>query len=136
MNWTAVRARRALPRDLKVTVVCAFMYALAGCSDADLAGSLKYQTRDLRDVLERASARGTAARVHQLFAQAGLPASVKDLPDLGAGPDDFVQMMLQDKKAKDGKLTLILARGIGQSFIEHNVDEAVVRSYLADALKQ
>ncbi len=80
--------------------------------------------------------RGTAARVHQLFAQAGLPASVKDLPDLGAGPDDFVQMMLQDKKAKDGKLTLILARGIGQSFIEHNVDEAVVRSYLADILKQ
>lgn len=80
--------------------------------------------------------RGTAARVHQLFAQAGLPASVKDLPDLGAGPDDFVRMMLQDKKAKDGKLTLILARGIGDAFIEHNVDEAAVRTFLADTLKQ
>jgi chorismate synthase len=30
---------------------------------ADLAGGLKYQSRDLRDVLERASARETAARV-------------------------------------------------------------------------
>ncbi len=30
---------------------------------ADLAGALKYQTRDLRNVLERASARETAARV-------------------------------------------------------------------------
>ena len=30
---------------------------------ADLAGALKYQTRDVRDVLERASARETAARV-------------------------------------------------------------------------
>ncbi|MCS6885131.1 MAG: chorismate synthase [Blastocatellia bacterium] len=30
---------------------------------ADLAGGLKYQTRDLRDILERASARETAARV-------------------------------------------------------------------------
>ena len=30
---------------------------------ADLAGGQKYQTRDLRDILERASARETAARV-------------------------------------------------------------------------
>jgi chorismate synthase len=30
---------------------------------ADLAGALKYQTKDIRDVLERASARETAARV-------------------------------------------------------------------------
>ena len=42
---------------------------------ADLAGGLKYQTRDLRDILERASARETAARVaagavaRQLLAQ-------------------------------------------------------------------
>ena len=30
---------------------------------ADLVGGLKYQTRDLRDILERASARETASRV-------------------------------------------------------------------------
>src|SRR5436190_142634 len=45
---------------------------------ADLAGGLKYDTRDLRNVLERASARETAARVacgalaKQLLAQFGI----------------------------------------------------------------
>ena len=45
---------------------------------ADLAGGLKYDTRDLRDVLERASARETAARVacgalaKQLLTQFGI----------------------------------------------------------------
>jgi chorismate synthase len=45
---------------------------------ADLAGGLKYDTRDLRDVLERASARETAARVacgaiaKQLLSQFGV----------------------------------------------------------------
>lgn len=45
---------------------------------ADLAGGLKFQTRDLRDILERASARETAARVaagavaKQLLAQFGI----------------------------------------------------------------
>lgn len=45
---------------------------------ADLAGGQKYQTRDLRDILERASARETAARVacgaiaKQMLAQFGI----------------------------------------------------------------
>jgi 3-dehydroquinate synthetase len=42
--------------------------------------------------------------------------------------------MLQDKKARNGKLTLILARGIGQAFIANDVDEATVRAYFADIL--
>jgi 3-dehydroquinate synthase len=88
------------------------------------------------DLSERMSLcpRGTAAKVRELVAAAGLPASVRDLPDLGAGPDDIVGLMLQDKKARNGKLTLILARDIGQAFIAHDVDEAAVRSYLADTL--
>ena len=77
---------------------------------------------------------GTASRVRSLVAQAGLPASMRDLPDLGAGPDDIVSLMLQDKKARDGRLTLILARDIGQAFIASNVDEEAVRNYIADTL--
>jgi 3-dehydroquinate synthetase len=59
---------------------------------------------------------------------------VRDLPDLGAGPDDIVSLMLQDKKARNGRLTLILARDIGQAFIASDVDEGAVRAYLADTL--
>ncbi len=75
-----------------------------------------------------------AERVRSLFANAGLPSSLKDLPDLGAGPDDLVSLMLQDKKARNGRLTLILAHGIGKAFIANDVDEAAVRTYFADIL--
>lgn len=77
---------------------------------------------------------GTTARVRGLLAAAGLPATLQDLPDLGAGPEDLIRLMLQDKKARDGRLTLILARGIGEAFIADNVDEATLREYLAAAL--
>jgi 3-dehydroquinate synthase len=77
---------------------------------------------------------GRAGHVRKLFASAGLPVSLAELPDLGAGPDDFIRLMLQDKKAKDGKLTLILARDIGQSFVAHDVDPAPVLAIIAEAL--
>ncbi len=40
--------------------------------------------------------------------------------------------ILQDKKVKRGKLTFILTRGIGQSFIADDVPPDVVRSFLAE----
>jgi len=42
--------------------------------------------------------------------------------------------MAQDKKVKDGRLTLILARGIGQAFITQDVDPAMVQAVLDDSL--
>jgi chorismate synthase len=59
----------------------------------DLAGGIKYDRRDLRDVLERASARETAARVavgafaKMLLAEAGIEirSGVRSLGPLGAG---------------------------------------------------
>ena len=43
--------------------------------------------------------------------------------------------MGQDKKVTDGKLTFILARGIGQSFITNDVGMADVTAVLEDYLK-
>ena len=42
--------------------------------------------------------------------------------------DGVMERMAQDKKADNGKMTLILARGIGQSYVERNVDESAVRA--------
>ncbi len=39
--------------------------------------------------------------------------------------------MRQDKKVERGRLTFILARGIGESFIARDVDEASVSAFLA-----
>ena len=38
--------------------------------------------------------------------------------------------MRQDKKVERGRLTFILARGIGQSFVARDVDEASVSAFL------
>jgi chorismate synthase len=80
----------------------------------DLAGALKYDTDDMRDVLERASARSTAARVvagalaRQLLATCGVRiwsfvdqlGSIRAFPDaddvLGAIPDGWRERDLAD----------------------------------------
>jgi len=43
-------------------------------------------------------------------------------------------LIFQDKKVKRGTLTFILVRGIGQAFVENNVDAAEVRAFLTDRL--
>jgi 3-dehydroquinate synthetase len=45
-----------------------------------------------------------------------------------------MQLMSQDKKVKRGKLTLILARGIGAAFVAADVEAAEVRDFLAEQL--
>src|SRR5216684_2122458 len=64
---------------------------------ADLAGGLKYDTRDLRDVLERASARETTARVacgglaRQLLANFGVEI-LSHVIQLGGIPDQPLEL--------------------------------------------
>lgn len=57
-NWKDVMNPWDLPKDMRNTVV-----TRPRPGHADLAGGLKYDLRDLRNVLERSSARETAARV-------------------------------------------------------------------------
>ncbi len=79
---------------------------------------------------------GQANRVRAWFANAGLPASVADLPELGASEDDLVEIMKQDKKASGGTLVFVLARGIGQAFVANDVDPAAVKALLSNALNR
>ena len=44
----------------------------------------------------------------------------------------LVQHMAGDKKVKDGKITFVLARGIGKSFLTPDVSEQAVRDMLAE----
>ena len=73
-----------------------------------------------------------ADRVSAAIAAAGLPAR---LSDLAAGPfaaDALVSHMAQDKKAEGGKLTFILARGLGRAFVAKDVDAQDVRAFLIE----
>ena len=73
----------------------------------------------------------TAARVSAHIKAMGLPTHVQDIPggDLPSA-DLLVDLMGQDKKVRDGQLTFILARGIGDAFITREVARDDVRRFL------
>lgn len=74
---------------------------------------------------------GTAERVSRHIAAVGLPTRISDIPGGPAEADELVRLMGQDKKVRDGRLTFILVRGIGEAFVSRDVDEASVRAFLA-----
>src|ERR1700688_2121412 len=77
-----------------------------------------------------------AARARAHLAAVALPTQLKDVPGGVPGIDALMDLIAQDKKVKRGKLTFILVRGIGQAFIENNVDAAEVRAFLVGKLSE
>jgi len=71
-------------------------------------------------------------RIAQQLQSAGLPTRLSDIPGDLPGTDFLMNAIAQDKKVVRGALTFILTRGIGQAFIEQNVDPAAVRAYLEE----
>ena len=73
-----------------------------------------------------------AARVRRHYAAVGLP---QELGEIGTArrftADALLRHMRHDKKVRDGRITLILARGIGDAFISHDVPEGQLRDFLA-----
>jgi 3-dehydroquinate synthase len=61
----------------------------------------------------------------------GLPIAIADIPGARPAPDALLAHMSHDKKVKDGKLTFILARGIGRAFVTRDVSLDAVRAVLA-----
>ncbi len=61
----------------------------------------------------------------------GLPASIADVPGPRPSVDLLFEHMAHDKKAKDGQLTFILLRGIGQAFVTRDIPNEAVRDVLA-----
>ncbi len=78
--------------------------------------------------------RGDAARLADLLARAGLVTDLASLPGGPYPPDQLVQHMRQDKKARAGRVPLILARGIGRAFIQSEADLGDVETFLAETL--
>jgi 3-dehydroquinate synthase len=77
---------------------------------------------------------GKAAAVRGWYAQAGLPTTLAQLPELGTTADDLLEIMRQDKKATNGKLVFVLVRDVGKAFVARDVDETAVRQLLHEAL--
>ena len=75
-----------------------------------------------------------AARVRAHLAAVGLPTHVRDVQGGVPSADALMELIAQDKKVKRGKLTFILARGIGQAFVADDVDPAEVRAFLHEKI--
>jgi 3-dehydroquinate synthase len=75
-------------------------------------------------------------RVAQHLAEIGLPTKISSIPGKGATADQLIDLMGQDKKVRRGNLSLILARGIGASFVVTDVQASEVRDFLEEQLSR
>ena len=71
-----------------------------------------------------------AERVARAIAAANLPIGLEQLPGAPFAADALMARMAQDKKAKAGTLTFILAHGVGQAFIARAVEPEAARAFL------
>lgn len=77
-----------------------------------------------------------AQRMARHLLAAGLPTRIADVPGWDGSSDLMVEAMLQDKKVVRGSLNLILAKGIGKSFMARDVPAQSVRQFLDDELAE
>ena len=75
-----------------------------------------------------------ASRIERHLEKVGLPTNIQSIRGWNAGSEQILEAMAQDKKVKRGRLTFILARGIGDSFISPDIDPSDVRSFLDEHL--
>ncbi|MBY3346063.1 3-dehydroquinate synthase [Rhizobium laguerreae] len=71
-----------------------------------------------------------ARRVERHLKEVGLPTRMSDIPGELPPAETLMDAIAQDKKVKSGKLTFILTRGVGQSFVADDVPASEVISFL------
>jgi len=75
-----------------------------------------------------------ATRVKRHFAALGLPMSLRTVADQAWSSTTLIHHMKLDKKVRDGRITFILARSIGDAFITDDVSLEDVEALLDNAI--
>ena len=73
-----------------------------------------------------------ATRVRRHIEAIGLPTELSAL-GLSGKPDALLAHMGKDKKVRDGRITLILPRRIGDAYVTRDATAGDLRTFLADA---
>ena len=74
-----------------------------------------------------------AARVRRHIAAVGLPTGLDALPGRSWDPATLIEHMSRDKKVRQGRISFVLARGIGQAFLSDDVELDEVAALLSTA---
>ena len=74
-----------------------------------------------------------AHRVRHHFAASGLPTELAAVGLASTAADRLLAHMAKDKKVRDGGITLILPRRIGEVFVMRAAPVEQLRSFLAEA---
>ena len=77
-----------------------------------------------------------AERVRRQLAATGLPTQLSEVAGGLPDADRLMDLLAHDKKVVRGKLTFILARGIGSAFLAPDIDAAEVRSFLVESCQK
>ena len=85
---------------------------------------------------EGITAPAIAEKVARVIAASGLPVELSKMPGGPYEAGQLAELMKQDKKARGGRVPLILARDIGQSYIHPDADLASVAAFLAGELER
>ncbi|HEX3754109.1 MAG TPA: 3-dehydroquinate synthase [Rhizomicrobium sp.] len=72
-----------------------------------------------------------AERFVRHLTSVGLPSAIADIPGSRPSADSLMAHMAHDKKVKDGKLTFILLRRLGEAFVARNVPLDAVKAVLS-----
>src|SRR3546814_6273807 len=75
-----------------------------------------------------------ADRLRRHLAAVGLPTGFADLAPRHWDVERLIGHMSRDKKVSDGRITFVLARGIGEAYLDATVDLDEVRALLTSAL--
>ena len=75
-----------------------------------------------------------AERLHRHLAAVGLPTGLEWLPGRTWSPNILIGHMSRDKKVEAGRIAFVLARKIGETFVDKNVDLTEVEHLLTTAI--
>jgi len=80
--------------------------------------------------------RADVDRVRRHLAASGLPVSPAEVPGGAPNAEALADHMRRDKKVRDGRITFVLARGLGDAFLHRSVPPDVVLEVLRDAVAE
>jgi 3-dehydroquinate synthase len=77
-----------------------------------------------------------ADRLRRHLAAVGLATDLSDLPQVDWNAERLLGHMRKDKKVRDGRLTFVLARGLGRAFVARDVADDQVRALLTATIAE